>query len=336
MNDIQGNNGYVESEEAEKRNADESWAFQPITELEPEAPLSWTWEGYISPGHLTILGAPIKTGKTTLLTSFFRAICNGSDNFLGQRLEPTKVGIVTEESRSIWCQRRDTSGLNDQIVVCSRPNLVKGNMPSWHEFCDNLLNQVAKHDLNLLMLDTLSRIWPVMEENLAGPVDQAMDSLSPLLRAGIPVIAVMHHNKGENANLLTSLRGNSAIAGAADIILGLSLPSNRKEEDGIRILEAVGRQPDIPARLEIQWDGNDYRVCGKSRDWKLRQYEDRILRALPNSKLDAMSRSEVIAKAGVSKKVGLQVIMEMLNRRYIGQEGDGKASKIWRLIELEP
>jgi AAA domain len=68
----------------------------------------------------TLLSALPKVGKTTFLAHLLKAACHGGEH-CGQKVEPRKVLLVSEEHESRWAKRRDALGLTDNVYVRARP-----------------------------------------------------------------------------------------------------------------------------------------------------------------------------------------------------------------------
>lgn len=79
-------------------------------------PLTWLWHGFIADKGITLLSAPWKSGKTTLLAHLIRNMREGI-SLCGYAVTPATVLYITEESESRWAKRRDTLGIGDNVHV---------------------------------------------------------------------------------------------------------------------------------------------------------------------------------------------------------------------------
>src|SRR5207248_11677263 len=72
----------------------------------PAAPstIEWLWHGLIARGNVTLFTSQWKAGKTTLITALLQQFAAGG-KFLDRSVTPTKVLVVSEESRDTWADR---------------------------------------------------------------------------------------------------------------------------------------------------------------------------------------------------------------------------------------
>jgi hypothetical protein len=76
--------------------------FTPADELlrgSPPEP-TWTWQGALVRGAVTLFAGKPKVGKSTLLYALVEAIANGEREFLGRALCGGPVVYASEESRA--------------------------------------------------------------------------------------------------------------------------------------------------------------------------------------------------------------------------------------------
>ena len=67
-------------------------------------PIPWIWEGILALEAVTLLAAPEKTGKTTLISLLLDRRREGGQ-LLGRTVIPGKTVLCSEESRTLWSLR---------------------------------------------------------------------------------------------------------------------------------------------------------------------------------------------------------------------------------------
>src|SRR5262249_14302322 len=142
----------------------------PASQLRKLPPADrWFWRGLVPAEAATILSALPKAGKTTLLAHLLRA-AGGGGALVGASLRPARVVYVTEESESLWADRRDRLGLEDHCEFVLRPFRFKPRVAEWRSFLRDLEASVRSYPADVLILDTLAKLWPVVNENDASEV----------------------------------------------------------------------------------------------------------------------------------------------------------------------
>jgi hypothetical protein len=223
-----------------------------IKEATLEVP--WLFENFLAPGHFTVLCAAPKIGKTTLLTNYYAAALQGRE-FLGRKARrPSQLIIFTEERQTL--QRSFLRlGITSSPADC--PVQVNSRLPDWRSIIS--IARGARPDA-LIVLDTGSGFWGLEDENESSKVRSA---LNPLIEAAqaqqLSLLFVHHMNKSgevvESANVLGKVRGSSAIAGAADIVVLMGRPSS-KSLGARRRIEIAGRVEHC--RLDVTYENGRY------------------------------------------------------------------------------
>jgi hypothetical protein len=237
----------------------------PMCDLRTAQEGSWLWHGYLNRGGLTLLSALWKSGKTTLLTFLLKALEQGGQ-FCGLDITAGKVLYVTEESETRWARRRDDHGLKGAVDFLVRPYHSRPDFGRWEQFVRHLGKVASDFGSDLLVIDTISRFWPVKDENDASQVTAA---LMPLQSLGdrLSVLPVHHNRKGDGQEA-TASRGSGALTAVVDTIIELRRyrPGDRK--DRRRVLTAYGRWDETPDEvvIELALDGSGFTACGDRRE----------------------------------------------------------------------
>jgi len=220
----------------------ESWDIDDL----PDEVVDWIWKGYLAVGNLTVLAAPPKAGKSTLLFHLLRAI-NGELPLLGLETQRVPALLFTEESVSLVRRRRE--GIGQLRVVPLAPGI------TWPKVLA-AVRWWGEQGYKLMILDTVSRFWPVQNEGDAVQVLQALTPLMAICRAtGVGALLIHHTRKGGGAEG-NAMRGSNAILGTADIgmEMGRITPWDRSNHRRIDALSRYDETPDS-LRIELLEDG---------------------------------------------------------------------------------
>jgi hypothetical protein len=234
----------------------------PLSQLEAEEESArWLWDGYLARKEVTLFSALWKAGKTTMLAHLLKAMELGG-TFCGRKIEPCSVLYVAEERQGRWAARRDALDIGDHCFVVVRPFLAKPRPDDWLRFIDHLSECMAKRATDLIILDTLSHLWPVVKENDAAEVQTALMPLHQLTaKAGL---CLAHHVRKGDGQEATASRGSGEITAFVDTILELRRFDAGNRQDRRRVLTGYGRWDDTPAELviELRPDGSGYDAHG--------------------------------------------------------------------------
>ena len=221
----------------------------------------WLWRGLIPAEAVTILSALPKAGKTTLISHLLKA-CGEGGQFCGQEVRKAKAVVVTEESETIWAERRDNIGLHDHIEVVLRPFRTKPTFAAWDTFLGLLGASLKYHPADLLIIDTLAKLWPVENENDASEVTGALMPLLEIAYTNRCTLLLIHHLRKSDGMEATATRGSGGITAAVDCILELRRfkPGDRK--DCRRVIQCDARFDDRVDELVVELACGGYLVHG--------------------------------------------------------------------------
>jgi hypothetical protein len=241
----------------------------------------WVWRGILAPRAVTMFSALFKAGKTTLLAHLMRATGTGRD-LCGLAVKPCKVLLISEEPDGLWPERRDLLGIGGNVDVLARPFPTKPAPADWLAFVQYGAELCRTKGYGLVVMDTLSNLWPVTHENDAAEVQGALMPLRQITDLGVSLLLVHHFRKsgGEEA---TGSRGSGALAGFVDIILELRRYDAKDRRDRRRVLSGYGRYREVPDELvvELSDDGTDYIGQGDRQQAQQRERRDVIAELLP-------------------------------------------------------
>src|SRR5205085_8628113 len=77
--------------------------------------IPWIWEGVLAEGAVTLLSAPEKTGKTTLLSLLLDRRRSGGQ-LLGRDVYPGKTLLCSEENERLWALRQPPLDFGPDLI----------------------------------------------------------------------------------------------------------------------------------------------------------------------------------------------------------------------------
>src|SRR6266702_4108554 len=100
-------------------------------------PIPWIWDGLVAEDAITLLSAPEKTGKTTLLSLLLDRRRQGGE-LLGRTVLPGRTILCSEENYRLWELRQPPLDFGSQLEFHSPPCL-DPTPRRWRRFIDHLL-----------------------------------------------------------------------------------------------------------------------------------------------------------------------------------------------------
>lgn len=245
-----------------REDGDYERRFRWASELSaPSTAEDWIWRGYLPRAGTVLLSALWKAGKTTLLTHLLRALAADGE-FLGQPVKAARVLYVSEEGERHWVRRRDAMSIGDHCGFYLQPFKGRPSLADWVGFVADLCADVEKHKFDLVVFDTLAKLWPVREENDAGVVDEALVHLWELTKRGAGVLLI-HHLRKSGGQEYTASRGSGALSAFPDLLIELTRFDPKAKSCGKRVLSARGRYDETPTEdVVIELVDGVYRSLG--------------------------------------------------------------------------
>ena len=218
-----------------------------------DRPIPWLWEGVLAEGAVTLLSAPEKTGKTTLLSLLLDRRRAGGE-LLGRTVYPGKTILCSEENERLWALRQPPFDFGPDLVIRRPPSLVP-TLDEWTRFiddlCDRCIDAEVEDTFDLLVIDTAVRFLPLTDRNK----QTQRGALSQLERLAPFPIGVLILNQSRNVQ--------RPLAAFADIVIEMTIPRVRGvggEGTRRRTFTGVGRYPETlqTAAAELNPEGTDY------------------------------------------------------------------------------
>jgi hypothetical protein len=299
----------------------------------------WLWEGYVSRGGFTLFSALWKAGKTTLLAHLLHAF-ETDGQFCGLAIRASRVLVVSEEDEDTWAERRDDLGLKDHLEFIPRP--VRGRMRAadWETFIDHLVTQCAERKFDLVVLDTISKLWPVRDENDAAQVENALLPLYRLTDTDSAVLMYHHMRKSDGAQA-TASRGSGALTAFVETIVEMRRFDVGSKDDTRRVLTAIGRYRETRAELVINLQpGRGYVPLGDREEVAAEEGEPRnpteaVYKVLPITE-PGVSQTDLMKTLGMAKKTLTPILNKGVQNGTIRMQGAAKKGSqllYWRVRE---
>jgi hypothetical protein len=241
----------------------------------------WLWNGLIPAESVTILSALPKAGKTTLVAHLLRE-CESGGTFCGQPVRPCRVVVVTEENETIWAERRDNLVLADHIEVVLRPFRTKPTFKQWITFLEELAESLRAEPADLVVIDTLAKLWPVQNENDASEITAALMPLLEIAYQHHATLLLIHHLRKSDGLEATATRGSGALTAAVDAILELRRFNPGDRTDHRRVITCDSRFGDRLDELVVELGIGGYLAHGDKDDAAAEDLIKTILKTLPD------------------------------------------------------
>jgi AAA domain len=215
-------------------------------------PIPWIWDGVVAEEAITLLSAPEKTGKTTLLSLLLDRRRQGGQ-VLGRRVRPGRTILCSEESKCLWALRQPPLDFGPQLEF----HQPLGGNPSrrrWRRFIDHLLD-LGEFAFDLLVIDTAMTFLPDGPNNPRA-LHKALSELRVIARGAVGVVLVH-----QACTVRSRSRARGPLHAFADILLDMQVPPGAPFTRR-RHFHSVGRYPGTLQHIaaELNPEGTDYLV----------------------------------------------------------------------------
>jgi hypothetical protein len=247
----------------------------------------WLWEGLIALDAITLLSAPEKTGKTTLLSLLLDRRREGGQ-LLGRTVLPDRTVVCSEENHELWALRQPPLDLGSQVEF-HRP-IATPTPRRWRRYINYLL-ELPFEAFDLLVIDTAMAFLPAARNNPAA-LRRALEKLRVV--SGMPAGVLLLHQA-------SAPRGRSRARGPltafADILIEMQAPpgdrfSRRRNIDG------VGRYPGTLQEVsaELNAEGTDYVVLDSGLPEPASCPLPETLKGVLSQSASPLTRQEILAR----------------------------------------
>jgi hypothetical protein len=271
---------------------------------------------------ITAVSAKIKCGKSSLALSAVRTNLEGT-SFLGYPSLAGPVVMVTEMAGNAFLSGLRRAGLQSQEGLwVMQPHQLFGK--SWDKIVQAATQKAKAVGAVLLVVDTIA--WAAGltkdEENDAGVWREVYRPLQAAIGSGFGILTISHERKS-GGSVEDGMRGSSAQGGCADILVSLRKPEGNHHSETLRKVAAIGRFPETPSELTIDWtlDG-EYTVIGNSDAVTRDRATAKILDALPFFADTAKTILVLIEETGEKRTTIQRVLKENATRSGTGEKND--------------
>lgn len=251
-------------------------------------PTQWIWDGLVAEEAVTLLSAPDKAGKTTLLSLLLDRRRAGGQ-LLGRPVRPGRTILCSEECDRLWALRQPPLDFGPQLEF----HHPIGRNPSpgrWRRFIDHLL-ELADDSFDLLVIDTVTSFLPAAQNN-PGPLRKALNELRVV--ADRPAGVLLLHQ-------LCTTRGRSRARGPltafADILIDMQVPPGDRLTRR-RQFHGVGRYPGTLQHVaaELNPEGTDYVLLPDNLPESAFAPTFETLQCLLSQSPEPLTRQEILAR----------------------------------------
>jgi len=230
--------------------------------------IDWLWEGFIAKGHITLLSALWKAGKTTLVAELFRNM-QDEGSLAGQKTNKCRVLYLSEEREAQWVERREEKKITLPIYVLCNPLKRKLKPEEWVQWIEKAADYCVANDLSLAVIDTVTTFSSVTDENDSSQVNASLLPLNYFREKNIAVLLV-HHFRKSGGNEGTASRGSGALMSYVDVIMEFSRLEGDDPNNNQRKLISLSRFDKTPNEVILDYDGNEYssQIATSSREAK--------------------------------------------------------------------
>ncbi len=278
----------------------------------------WIWEKFIPVGSLFLFAGYMKSGKSTLIYSLAIQASQGRA-FLESNTRRCGVLILALEEQWVDVRSRlQRFGMQppDPIFIhCGPLDNTFQNLKALEDF-------IQQNQIGMVLVDTLSMFWSVLEENDNAKVIQQVKPLLDLARKTQAAVGLVHHTSKAGGDHGRAVRGASSLLGIVDQALLLELRQGGKQNQ--RILKIIGRYSESPAELVLELEGNQWKSLGTGSDaYKEDQLEHLIgcLTKQPQPVTWIVTASELSEKQ-VRKSLGILIERGEIVKSGSGLKGD--------------
>jgi hypothetical protein len=251
-------------------------------------PIQWIWEGVVAQEAITLLSAPEKTGKTTLLSLLLDRRREGGQ-VLGRRVRPGRTILCSEENSCLWALRQPPLDFGPRLEF-HRPIGDNPTPGRWRRFIDHLLS-LGEGFFDLLVIDTVASFVPAAPNNPRA-LRKALNELRTVacLPAGILLLE-------QTGAVRSRSRGRSPLRAFADILLDMQVPPGDPFTRR-RHFHGIGRYPGTlqHAAAELNPEGTDYLLLLDNPPEAVLPPTLETLRQLLRDSSAPLTRQEILAR----------------------------------------
>lgn len=231
----------------------------------------------------TVIQAREKAGKTWAALGIAAAVAGGG-TFLGGRVEQPRPVIYVDAENGAWRMRQrlryvlasidggdaDLAGENLHILGAREHDDDGGESPfpliDGGDGSRQYVELVREHNAALLIVDTKAKLTRYSDESSAADDVALSQTVRQVQAEGCAVMVLHHIAQGRDAFDPTASRGSTALAGSADLILGVKKQPKVSPEAVAHFWMAVaesrdGDEVDVTAELAPEGDAWRWQIA---------------------------------------------------------------------------
>lgn len=239
-----------------------------ITPIEPDK--KWLWENYIARGHITLLSALWKSGKSTFIRCLLKSMCENTE-FCGEPTTRANVLVLSEESDDEWWEAKEDFSITkkENIFILPRAIIKKPNKKEWEDLVLEIQSFCILHEISLVIIDTIATFMPIQNENDAGEWSDPLTHLYKLTESEIKTaVLLVHHSRKSGGEESTAIRGSGALPSfVSSIIEFRRLKGN--ESSAQRQLISNGRFSQVNPEIIINFNPDTFTYIVLGNKWEV-------------------------------------------------------------------
>lgn len=293
-----------------------------------EAPtVDWLLYGIIAKGGIHLLtGKPKEAGKTTFAIGLAGALAAGAQ-FLGRQTRLARTLFLYEEPDLTFKAKALEFKATGAFCLSVRD---RGNLP-WQDFLERVVRRGLAEGCELLVIDTFS-MWTTLDaddENSSGSVREVIEPLRRAAEAGMAVL-VLHHARKGDSSLADAPRGSTALAGGADVLLGLGHAPKVKR---MRELVVLGRYS--IEQTSIVYGRDHTGLHASTEPGFVDQRREQVLAAFRDAK-EPLGPHEWEQAARIGHQEFLAIKRQLVEEGIVQEErGQDKRRRYYRLVGVD-
>jgi len=293
--------------------------FNPISASDILAwdpgPTQWIWEKFIPVGSLFLFAGFMKVGKSSLIYPLAIRVAQGRA-FLD--LNTRRCGVLILALEEQWVdvrsrlQRFGMQPLDPIFIHCGPLDNTFQNLKVLEDF-------IQQNRIGMVLVDTLSMFWSVLEENDNAKVIQQVKPLLDLARRTQAAVGLVHHTSKAGGDHGRAVRGASSLLGIVDQAFLLELRQGGKQNQ--RILKTIGRYSESPAELVLELEDDEWKFLGTGAEAVQMNQNELVFRVITH---DPQTVETLAVKTNLSPKQARRSLESLADQSRITRSGEGK------------
>lgn len=220
------------------------YAVNDLRALRTQEPgIIWILAGYLAAGHVTLVSATPKVGKTTWAFEVAEAVVTGKESFIGCAVTPGRVlhlDLEMGETLTLeWALRYGLDQHDGFRVWSGTRAQIPGDV-------DGIRRAIRKAAADVLVVDSFSK-WTMGHVESEADNQQLVVQVQLLKRLAVELnvaVLIIHHMRKAPGSFSEVIRGGGSIFAEVDIAVNMHMVG-KELTDPRRRLEAMGRFMDV-------------------------------------------------------------------------------------------